>query len=86
MGEGKATDLEVGFSRRLGVQFHGAKVTSDAGLLAARELGEVHLAMSRQEESVSRSTNTALVKPSIINEESRETASGIVSRQQPPHQ
>ena len=38
MGETKTTDLKVGFDRRIRLEFQGAKVTSDAGLLAVREL------------------------------------------------
>ena len=38
MGETKTTDLKVRFDGRIRLQFHGAKVTSDAGLLAVREL------------------------------------------------
>ena len=40
MGEAKGTDLQVRFDRRIRLQFQGAKVTSDAGLLAVRELDE----------------------------------------------
>jgi len=40
MGERKTTDLKVRFDGRIRLQFHGAKVTSDAGLLAVRELDE----------------------------------------------
>jgi len=40
MGEKKTADLKVRFDGRIGVQFQGAKVTSDAGLLAIRELDE----------------------------------------------
>jgi len=40
MGEAKRTDLRVRFDRRIRLQFQGAKVTSDGGLLAVRELDE----------------------------------------------
>jgi len=40
MGEGRVADLQIAFDRRIRMQFQGAKVTSDAGLLAVRELDE----------------------------------------------
>ena len=40
MGEAKRADLRVRFDRRVRLQFQGAKVTSDAGLLAVRKLDE----------------------------------------------
>ena len=40
MGEGRKEALRVNFDRSLKVEFHGAKVTSDAGLLPFRELDE----------------------------------------------
>ena len=40
MGAVKKEGLRVSFDRRLKLEFHGSQVTSDAGLLAYRELDE----------------------------------------------
>ena len=40
-GEAKAPPLRVAFDRRLKLEFHGARITSDGGLLAYRELDNV---------------------------------------------
>ena len=40
MGDAKKDDLRVGFDRRLNLKFVGSQVTTDAGLLAFRELDE----------------------------------------------
>jgi len=41
MGEKKQQALKLGFDARLRLEFHGATISSDAGLLACRELDEV---------------------------------------------
>ena len=40
MGDAKAGPVRLSFNLQLRVEFHGATVTSDAGLLVPRELDE----------------------------------------------
>ena len=40
MGESANTEIRMKFDRRVRLEFRGATITSDAGLLAARELDE----------------------------------------------
>ena len=39
-GESISASLKVGFDRRLKLQFHGAKLSSDGGLIVFRELDD----------------------------------------------
>src|SRR5919112_1485070 len=73
-GEAPDAALRLGFDRRLKLEFHGSKVTSDAGLLAFREVddaldltelaGEV-LAETRRGQN-SRHTLIAQVRQSVF--------------------
>ncbi len=57
MGESKRERLRVDFDRRLKLEFHGSKVTSDAGFLAYRELDDV-LGLSEVAERLFRDSRT----------------------------
>jgi hypothetical protein len=50
LGERKNLPLRVNFDRQIQIEFHGVKVTSDAGLLAFRELDDALKWLSWSEE------------------------------------
>ena len=66
MGEKKRGSLRVRFDRQLKLEFHGAKVTSDAGLLPYRELDEM-FGLTAMAEDICHDTRTgANVQHSMI--------------------
>jgi len=74
VGDARKHVLKVDFDRRLRLEFHGARVTSDAGLLAYRELDDVFglTAMAAGRLTDSRTGNntqhtmTALVRQAVL--------------------
>ena len=75
MGERKTGPLRVNFDRKLKLEFHGVKVTSDAGLLAYREIDDVFeltdmVAFELRDNRIGKNTQhsvTALLRQSVYS-------------------
>ena len=75
MGESKKDALRVNFNKKLKLEFHGLKVTSDTGLLAYREIDDVFgltdmVACELRDNRTGRNTQhsvTALLRQSVYS-------------------
>ena len=74
MGDGKKGVLRVAFDKRIKLEFHGAKITSDGGLLLYRELDEA-LGLTEVAEEGLEDPRNSLERESLL----APTAAGILS-------
>ena len=66
MGEAREDDLRLDFNRKLKLEFHGTQVTSDAGLLAYRELDDA-LGLTSSVDSELRDIRTGKNTQHVLN-------------------